>query len=155
MAVALKVDENTIRRDVDAVLEEWRQDAQIRDLWSHKESFDHLDEYDRMLMKIFYQKPRELPIGKHLIAEDRSFIKVQVLKVLLANLRVRNVMAGIGTVKVFEQLKFMRGERARGFEMTRTITYDEMKKAGVERIRKDPELQRRLGLIRDHPITTT
>ena len=35
------------------------------------------------------------------------------------------------------------------------LTYEEQKEAGVEKLRKDLELQRRVDLIRDNPITTT
>jgi hypothetical protein len=83
-----------------------------------------------------------------MILEDRSRIKVEILDSLVNTVRLRNIMRGIGTIKVFEQLRHIESEKARGFEITGISAEDQMK-AGVEKLRKDLEWQKREGLIRD------
>ena len=154
MAQVLHVSVDTIRRDVEAVFEEWRKDVAVKQLWSHKAAFDRISELDRQYWAIFHQTPRQLPFGKHMILEDRSRIKVEILDSLVNTVRLRNIMRGIGTVKVFEQLRYIESETARGFEITRISAEDRMK-ADVANLHKDLERQRREGLIRDSPATTT
>jgi hypothetical protein len=57
-------------------------------------------------------------------------------------------VAGIGSARMFERLRYLESERARGFEITR-IPIEEQMKRGVEKLRQDIGWQRREGLIRD------
>jgi hypothetical protein len=155
MAAALRVSEHTIRSDVEAVLEEWRKDEAVRNLWSHKAAFDNVNELERQFWAIYHRKPMPIAVGKRMITPDNSWLQVAVLKNLHLTLRTKNIMRGIGTVKVFEQLRYIESEKARGFLMTRSIGFEDQMKAGADKLEQDLEWQRREGLIRDNPTTTT
>jgi hypothetical protein len=148
MAQVLHVSVDTIRRDVEAVFEEWRKDKAVRNLWSHKAAFDHVNELERQFWSIYYRKPAPILVGKKIVTPDNSWLQVAILKNLHATLRTKNLMRGIGTAKVFEQLRYLESERARGFEVTR-ISYHDQLQAKVKRVRGDLEWQRRQGLIRE------
>ena len=95
----------------------------------------------------------QLPKGRVIVA-DNSRLQKDLLDSIHSVVKTKNIMAGIGTLHVFEQIRYMESERSRGFEMTR-ISYAERKKEGVARLLKDKEMQRREGMIRDSPATTT
>jgi hypothetical protein len=154
IAEALKVHPDTIRHDIEMILAEWRKDVAVKDLWSFLQAFDRLSELDRQFWSIFHQAARQIPMGKRMIVEDRSGIKVEILKGLVETVKARNLMRGIGTPKVFEQIRYLESERSRGFEITRISAEDQMK-ADVTRLRKDLEWQKREGIIREQPATTT
>ena len=154
IAQALNISEQTVRTDVQAIFEEWRKDIEVKERWNHAAAFDRLDELDRQYWAIFHQAPRQIPVGKHMLLEDRSQLKAGLLDSMHDTLKTRNLMAGIGTARVFEQIRYLESEKARGFEFTR-ISYEEQKKQGVEMLRKDLEWQRREGLIREQPATKT
>ena len=104
MAQVLHVSVDTIRRDVEAVFEEWRKDEAVRLLWSHKAAFDNINELERQFWAIYHRRPTPIQIGKKVVTPDNSWLQVAILKNLHATLRTKNLMRGIGTVKVFSQI---------------------------------------------------
>jgi len=119
------------------------------------QAFDFLNEFMREYWVIFHRALREFV--RHdgsVVKEDRSRVQLHCLDSLVKVVKVLNQMAGIGTPRMFERLRYLESERARGFEITRIPIEDQMA-AGVEALRKDLEAQKREGLIRDSPSASS
>lgn len=145
----LGVSEDTVTRDVRAVFEDWKQAVKAQDIYSMGQAFDFLMELRREYWTIYHRPPRELrgPKGA-VIREDRSRVQIACLDSLLELGKTMNAMSGIGSPSMFERLRFLESEKARGFEIPR-IPFEEQMRRGVEELRKNIGLQRREGLIRD------
>ena len=113
------------------------------------QAFDFLMALMREYWVIYHRAPREfLGPDSSVVMEDRSRVQLRCLDSLVEVVKVLNQMAGIGSARMFERLRYLESERARGFEITR-ISFEEQLDAGVERLRSDIAMQRREGLIRD------
>ena len=82
------------------------------------------------------------------VKEDRSRVQLRCLDSLVEVVKVLNQMAGIGSARMFERLRYLESERARGFEITR-IPFEEQMKRGVGKLLQDIGWQRHERLLRD------
>lgn len=144
---ALVVSKSTVIRDVRAIADDWRAAAKVQDLYSVRQAFDFLMELVRQYWIIYHRAPGEFPRPDgSVVMEDRSRVQLRCLDSLLEVVKVLNQMAGIGSASMFERLRYLESERARGFEITR-IPFEDQMAAGVEEIRNSLEIQKREGLI--------
>jgi hypothetical protein len=152
---ALSVSKSTVIRDIQAIADDWTVATKVQYLYSVRQAFDFLMALMREYWVIYHRAPREFPgPDGSVVKEDRSRVQLRCLDGLVEVVKVLNQMAGIGSARMFERLRYLESERARGFEITR-ISYHDQLQAKVKRVRNDLEWQKREGLIRDSPSTSS